>query len=183
LALLRLPGLFVDVRFGSLADIVAALLNVRSTSESGHHRRQSPRPLSAKSRHPLPHSITSSAVICSVSGTLMPSAAELSDGGLHHGGIQCVGNDCVRANFLQSESGIGRSRNCAYLTPVRSQSTKQRPADRPGDQNSHRAFFSAVLRRLEGHACSAAVLILLRCARLSRRPSASSAGRAARAQA
>ena len=42
-----------DVRFGSLADIAAALPNVRFTPESGHNRAFWACPLSANSGHPL----------------------------------------------------------------------------------------------------------------------------------
>jgi hypothetical protein len=38
-------------RFGSLADITAVLANVCFTPESGHHRKPSSCPLSARRRH------------------------------------------------------------------------------------------------------------------------------------
>ena len=79
-----------------------------------------------------------------------------SDGDLHRSGIQCVGDDRFRANFLQRGCGIGRSRKCEYLMLVRSQATNQRPADRTartGDQNSYRASLSArfAATRTEAH--------------------------------
>src|SRR5262249_43255373 len=43
--------------YGSLADIPAALPNVRFTPESRHHRNPSACPLSAKSRHSWPSGI------------------------------------------------------------------------------------------------------------------------------
>ena len=46
-----------DFRNESLADIVAALVNVRLI-ESGHHRSPSSCPISANSRHALPRLIT-----------------------------------------------------------------------------------------------------------------------------
>ena len=44
-------GTTVDVRFGSLADIAAAIPNVRFTPRSRHHRAQSASPLCAINRH------------------------------------------------------------------------------------------------------------------------------------
>jgi len=41
----------VHVRYGSLADIAAAIPNVRFTPESGHRRKRSSCPLSANSGH------------------------------------------------------------------------------------------------------------------------------------
>ena len=81
-----------------------------------------------------------------------------SDGGLDRSGIQCVGEDGFRANFLQRGCGIGRSREREYLLPVRSQATNQRPADRTartGDQNSHRtSLFSSLCGDSRAFRCS-----------------------------
>src|ERR1700746_3263561 len=44
-----------SVCFGSLADIAAALPNVRFTPESGHHRKRSSCPPSARSRLMMSH--------------------------------------------------------------------------------------------------------------------------------
>jgi len=44
----------MNVRFGSLTDIAAALPYVRFTLESGHHRKPSSCPLSATAGPPMP---------------------------------------------------------------------------------------------------------------------------------
>jgi len=49
------------VRFGSLADICSAIRDVRYTPKSGHVRCTSPCPLSAKSGHSQPRSLTARA--------------------------------------------------------------------------------------------------------------------------
>ena len=75
---------------------------------------------------------------------------DLSDGGLHRSGIQCVGDDWLGADFLQYGCGIARLGQREYLMLIRSQATNQRSADRTartGDQNSHRASFQLALSR------------------------------------
>jgi hypothetical protein len=65
---------WVDVRFGSLADIASRLLNVRFTLESGHDSDIAECPLCAKRRPSALYSIISSARPSSGSGTVRPSA-------------------------------------------------------------------------------------------------------------
>ena len=68
------------VRYGSLADIAAALPNVRFTPESGHQRRPLPCPLCAIRRQSAPqheyrYSITSSARSRVAGEMVIPSSA------------------------------------------------------------------------------------------------------------
>ena len=58
------------VRFGSKADICAAISHVRFTPKSGHVRCNSACPLSARSGHSPPHSITSSALASTAGGNV-----------------------------------------------------------------------------------------------------------------